>query len=134
MAYITRKLGLKVTIIISVVGTAIGTWIKLIAVNRNYIALVHIAQGIIAHFQIVAGSSTIQISAVWFETSKVSLASSLAFMGSMSGMAFMFLLIPIYVEDNKDIEKTQKQFFNFQLGNALIATIIAVMIFICKKD
>ena len=134
MAYVTRKLGLRVTVMISIVGTAIGTWIKFIAVNRSLIALVIIAQGLIAHFQIVASSSTTQISAIWFESSQVSLASSLAFMGTMSGLAFVFLLTPIFVENNKNIEKTYDQFYNYQLGNALIATIAAIIICICKEN
>ncbi|KAJ8947407.1 hypothetical protein NQ318_009613, partial [Aromia moschata] len=81
-SYLLEKLGLRKAIIIGVLGTCAGSWIKVGAVHPDRFWVAFIGQSLVALSQVFILSVPARLAAVWFGPSQVSSACSIGVFGN----------------------------------------------------
>ncbi|XP_017492733.1 PREDICTED: uncharacterized MFS-type transporter C09D4.1-like, partial [Rhagoletis zephyria] len=76
------KMGLRITALVGVVGTCIGSWIKVFSVQPDLFYVTFIGQTIVALSQVCILSLPARIAAVWFGPHQVSSACSVGVFGN----------------------------------------------------
>nr|XP_023015485.1 uncharacterized MFS-type transporter C09D4.1-like [Leptinotarsa decemlineata]XP_023015486.1 uncharacterized MFS-type transporter C09D4.1-like [Leptinotarsa decemlineata] len=127
-SYLLEKLGLRKAVIIGIVGTCAGAWVKVGSVSPDRFWLAFVGQTMIAFSQIFILSVPARVAAVWFGPTQVSSACSIGVFGNQLGIAIGFLVPPIIVRADSTIEKTSTQFYVLHISSAVVATIILVLI------
>lgn len=74
--------GLRVSVIIGIVGTCAGSWVKVGSVDPNRFWVGFLGQSIVALSQIFILSVPARLAAVWFGPSQVSSACSVGVFGN----------------------------------------------------
>ncbi|XP_050322308.1 feline leukemia virus subgroup C receptor-related protein 2 isoform X4 [Bactrocera neohumeralis] len=98
------KMGLRITALVGIVGTCIGSWIKVFSVQPDLFYVTFIGQTIVALAQVCILSLPARIAAVWFGPHQVSSACSVGVFGNQLGIAVGFVLPPILVGNSDDLE------------------------------
>ncbi|KAJ8981718.1 hypothetical protein NQ317_003783 [Molorchus minor] len=133
-SYLLEKLGLRTAIIIGIVGTCTGSWIKVAAVSPDRFWLAFIGQAVVALSQVFVLSVPARLAAVWFGPSQVSSACSIGVFGNQLGIATGFLLPPLIVNTNGSEEDITQQFYILFLFVAVLTTILLILIVIFFKN
>nr|CAH0103593.1 unnamed protein product [Daphnia galeata] len=103
-AWIMDRMGLRVTVLLGVIGNTIAAWINVLGVAPDRFYVVLIGQTIASFAQIFLLGVSPNVAAVWFGSDQVSLACSIGVFGSQIGVALGFLLPPIIVRDHNNLE------------------------------
>jgi FLVCR family feline leukemia virus subgroup C receptor-related protein len=119
--------GLKLTVGIGALLTAVGAWIKCGAVNPNRFAVLMFAQTICAVAQVFTLGVPARLSAVWFGSSEISTATSIGVFGNQLGTAVGFLLPPFIIPPNLSIEEMTRRFYYFYFSVAGICTFLFIL-------
>ncbi|KAG5869600.1 hypothetical protein JTB14_031641 [Gonioctena quinquepunctata] len=133
-SYLLEKLGLRKSVIVGIVGTCVGSWVKVGSVSPDRFWLAFIGQTLIAFSQIFILSVPSRVAAVWFGPTQVSSACSIGVFGNQLGIAIGFLLPPIIVKADSNIEDTSKQLYLLHISSAVATTVIMVLIFTFFKN
>lgn len=70
--------GIRVSVIIGVIGTCVGAWMKVVAVHPTRFWLILLSQGVIATFQVLVLPIPPKLAAVWFGTNEIAFACAMA--------------------------------------------------------
>ncbi|XP_017773171.1 PREDICTED: uncharacterized MFS-type transporter C09D4.1-like [Nicrophorus vespilloides] len=81
-SYILDKLGLRVSVIIGIIGTCAGSWIKVGSVHPDRFWVGFLGHSIVALSQVFILSVPARLAAVWFGPSQVSSACSIGVFGN----------------------------------------------------
>ncbi|KAH6936797.1 hypothetical protein HPB50_022756 [Hyalomma asiaticum] len=100
-AWILDNMGLRVTVLIGALGTAIGACIKTFAVKPGQFTLVLIGQAFPAFAQAFILGVPPRLSSAWFKYEELSTACSMGVLGNNLGIALGFVIPPnvVHVED-----------------------------------
>ncbi|KAJ8981716.1 hypothetical protein NQ317_003781 [Molorchus minor] len=132
-SYLLEKLGLRKSVIIGMVGTCVGSWIKVGAVHPDRFWLAFIGQTVIAFSQVFILSVPAKLAAVWFGPSQVSSACSIGVFGNQLGIAIGFLVPPLIVKNSSTIEENTKEFYILFVTMSVFTTILLVLILMFFK-
>jgi FLVCR family feline leukemia virus subgroup C receptor-related protein len=81
-SYLLDKLGLRVAVLIGMVGTCAGAWIKVGSVSPDRFWVGFLGQAVVALSQVFVLSVPARLAAVWFGPSQVSSACSIGVFGN----------------------------------------------------
>uniref|UniRef100_A0A1B0G294 Uncharacterized protein n=1 Tax=Glossina morsitans morsitans TaxID=37546 RepID=A0A1B0G294_GLOMM len=76
------KMGLRITAVVGIFGTCIGSWVKVFAVQPHLFFLSFAGQSIVALSQVFILSLPARLAAVWFGPDQVSFACSVGVFGN----------------------------------------------------
>uniref|UniRef100_A0A1A9WMW2 Major facilitator superfamily (MFS) profile domain-containing protein n=1 Tax=Glossina brevipalpis TaxID=37001 RepID=A0A1A9WMW2_9MUSC len=76
------KMGLRITALVGILGTCIGSWVKVFAVQPHLFFLSFAGQSIVALSQVFILSLPARLAAVWFGPDQVSFACSVGVFGN----------------------------------------------------
>lgn len=133
-SYLLEKLGLRKAVIIGMIGTCAGSWIKVGAVHPDRFWLAFIGQSIVALSQVFVLSVPARLAAVWFGPSQVSSACSIGVFGNQLGIASGFLLPPMIVQNTDDHEITTRQFYTLFFSVSALTSVLLILILIFFKN
>ncbi|KAL1420759.1 hypothetical protein MTO96_023801 [Rhipicephalus appendiculatus] len=102
-AWILDNMGLRVTVLIGAVGTALGACIKMFAVKPDQFTLVLVGQAFPAFAQAFILGVPPRLSSAWFKYEELSTACSMGVLGNNLGIALGFV-IPPNVVDVENVE------------------------------
>ncbi|XP_037954951.1 feline leukemia virus subgroup C receptor-related protein 2 isoform X1 [Teleopsis dalmanni] len=128
------KMGLRITAIVGIVGTCIGSWIKVFSVEPDLFYVTFLGQSIVALSQVCILSLPARLAAVWFGPNQVSSACSVGVFGNQLGVAIGFVVPPTlvsYSENIDDIGADLKFMFYLYAG---IVTVLLVVIILFFQD
>ncbi|KAJ8947408.1 hypothetical protein NQ318_009614 [Aromia moschata] len=131
-SYLLEKLGMRKAVITGMLGTCLGSWVKVGAVHSDRFWLVFIGQSLIAFSQVFVLSAPARIAAIWFGPSQVSSACSIGVFGNQLGIALGFLLPPMIVKSSSTVEENSAQFYILFTSMAVLTTVLLILILICK--
>ena len=125
--------GLKLSIAIGALLTAVGAWIKCAAVRPDLFAILMLGQTICAIAQAFTLGVPARLSSLWFSASEVSTATSIGVFGNQLGTAIGFLLPPFIVPANIPVNEMTKRFYYLYFSVAAICTFLFIMSVISKS-
>ncbi|KAJ8913505.1 hypothetical protein NQ315_017055 [Exocentrus adspersus] len=133
-SYLLEKIGLRRAVIIGMLGTCLGAWIKVAGVHPERFWVAFVGQTLVAWSQVFVLSVPARLAAVWFGPSQVSSACSIGVFGNQLGVATGFLLPPTIVTNNEDTDVTTRQLYTLFIGTGIVTTILLTLILIFFKN
>ncbi|KAF2901130.1 hypothetical protein ILUMI_05056 [Ignelater luminosus] len=132
--YVLDKMGIRISTLIGIGGTCLGSWIKLGSVSPERFWVVLVGQGVVGVSQIFMLGIPPKLAAVWFGSNQVSLACSIGLLGIQIGTAIGFLIPPILVDDQGDKEGVERGLYLMLIIVALVTTILLIIVITCFKE
>ncbi|KAF2885956.1 hypothetical protein ILUMI_20217, partial [Ignelater luminosus] len=126
--------GLRKAMLIGMIGTCVGSWIKVGSVSPGRYWLVLLGQGVVGTFGVFLLGVCPKLAAVWFGPHEVSLARRIGVFGSQFGIAVGFVFPPMLFNNSTNREIIEKGFYTLTITVALITTLALAMIFTFFKE
>ncbi|KAI4454470.1 major facilitator superfamily protein-related [Holotrichia oblita] len=133
-SYMIDRIGLRYCALIGVVGTAIGTWIKMFSVQPHLFILGFTGQTIVFSSQIFILSLPPKIASIWFGPNEVSTACSIGVFGTQLGTALSFILPPLIVRNHDNLDDIGRDLSYLFYGVGAVITPIVILVFIFFKS
>jgi FLVCR family feline leukemia virus subgroup C receptor-related protein len=128
VSYLMEIIDLRKTAIIGVVGTALGTTVKLFSLSPDKMWVTYLGQTILSSMQVFILALPPRIAAVWFGPKEVSLACALGVFGTQLGQAIGFILPPMVIKNHDQIELIGRDLGWLVKGLALFTLVVTVAI------
>ncbi|KAJ3658691.1 hypothetical protein Zmor_010416 [Zophobas morio] len=132
-SYLLDKLGLRISVLIGMVGTCAGAWIKVGSVSPDRFWVGFLGQAVVALSQVFVLSVPARLAAVWFGPSQVSSACSIGVFGNQLGVALGFLIPPMIVGNGTEDEITEDLYILF-IAVGVYTSVLLVLIIIFFKN
>uniref|UniRef100_A0A1Y1M1X7 Major facilitator superfamily (MFS) profile domain-containing protein n=1 Tax=Photinus pyralis TaxID=7054 RepID=A0A1Y1M1X7_PHOPY len=134
VSYILDKYGVRVSLIVGIVGTAIGAWIKVLSASPDRFWVLLVGQTFVA-----IGTSTFlalpaKLAAVWFGANEVSSACGFALAGVQMGFAVGYAVPPLLIRNQYDRSLIEGDLFTMSLCVAITCTVLVIVVLICCPD
>ncbi|XP_018047471.1 PREDICTED: uncharacterized MFS-type transporter C09D4.1 isoform X1 [Atta colombica] len=132
-SYLLDNFGLRWTVIVGALGTAIGSWLKVFSVAPDRFWITFCGQTVVAISQTCILSIPARLAAVWFGDNEVSRACGIGVFGNQLGIAIGFLFPPMLVpnKDTYEIERGLQRMFYIV---AAITSVVLILILIFFKS
>ncbi|KAF2887812.1 hypothetical protein ILUMI_18361, partial [Ignelater luminosus] len=121
--------GLRKAILLGILGTTIGAWIKVASVSPDRFWLVILGQGIVGSSEVFMLGIPPKLAAVWFGPKEISSACSIGVFGTQLGIATGFLLPPMIVNSQAKSE-VEHGLYTMLIGVAVVNTVLLVILFV----
>ncbi|XP_046490981.1 uncharacterized MFS-type transporter C09D4.1-like [Neodiprion pinetum] len=134
VSYLTDRLGLRRTILITTTGVTLGSWIKVFAASPDRFDLAIVAQLLFGMFQVFVFSVPGRLASHWFGPKEVALATAVGFYGPQAGIIVSSLAVPMVVEDHENIEDIGRDFSFIFWPQAIGSSILTIILFFFFLD
>ncbi|KAG2457414.1 FLVC2 protein, partial [Polypterus senegalus] len=134
VTWLLDKKGLRV---IALVGSALncaGAWIKTASVRPDLFPVTFCGQFVCATAQVFILGMPSRIASVWFGAHEVSTACSIGVFGNQLGVALGFLIPPVLVPNEEDMDKLARHISVMFYGTAAIATLLFILVIIVFQE
>ncbi|XP_028677276.1 feline leukemia virus subgroup C receptor-related protein 2-like isoform X2 [Erpetoichthys calabaricus] len=134
VTWLLDKKGLRV---IALVGSALncaGAWIKTASVRPDLFPVTFCGQFVCATAQVFILGMPSRIASVWFGAHEVSTACSIGVFGNQLGVALGFLIPPVLVPNEEDMDKLAQHISVMFYGTAAIATLLFILVIIVFQE
>ncbi|XP_046751837.1 uncharacterized MFS-type transporter C09D4.1-like [Diprion similis] len=128
------RVGLRLTVLIGTMGTCLGACIKVFASSRDGFAIAFAGQCFLAVSLIFILAVPGRLAAYWFGTNQIALATTIGFFGLQAGYVTSGLATAMVVRNHERIEDIGNDYSKLFWAEAIICTIVAVMIFLFFQD
>ncbi|XP_012535603.1 uncharacterized MFS-type transporter C09D4.1 isoform X2 [Monomorium pharaonis] len=130
-SYLLNNFGLRCTVIVGALGTALGSWVKVLSVAPDRFWITFIGQTVVAISQTCILSVPARLAAVWFGDNEVSRACGIGVFGNQLGIAIGFLFPPMLVPNTGlyDIEKGFQRMFYIVAAFTSAILILILLLF-----
>lgn len=135
--------------IICMVGTCVGSWIKVASVSPDRYWVVLFGQGIVGIFEVFLLGVPPKLAAVWFGPHEVSTACSIGVLGSQVihycqhttilltfnlqlGVALGFVFPPMLMNNATTTDVIERGFYVMSITVALVVTAVLIVVIVCK--
>ncbi|KAE8749600.1 hypothetical protein FOCC_FOCC003588 [Frankliniella occidentalis] len=108
-SWLLDKKGLRWALVLAVLGTCAGSWVKVFSVARDRYWVTFLGQTIVAVSQVFILNVPARLAAVWFGPGQVSSACSIGVFGNQLGVALGFVVPPMLVTQSEDVELLGEQ-------------------------
>jgi FLVCR family feline leukemia virus subgroup C receptor-related protein len=133
-SYLLDKLGLRVAVLIGMVGTCAGAWIKVGSVSPDRFWVGFLGQAVVALSQVFVLSVPARLAAVWFGPSQVSYACRIGVFGNQLGVALGFLIPPMIVSGSGNEEQIAKDLYILFIAVGIYTSALLIIIIFFFKD
>ncbi|KAF2888720.1 hypothetical protein ILUMI_17453 [Ignelater luminosus] len=116
------------------VGTCVGSWIKVASVSPDRYWVVLLGQGVVGIFEVFLLGVPPKLAAVWFGPHEVSTACSIGVLGSQLGIAIGFVFPPMLMHNATSTDVIEQGFYVMSITIALVTTAILILIIIFFRD
>ncbi|XP_015511665.2 uncharacterized MFS-type transporter C09D4.1-like [Neodiprion lecontei] len=134
VSYLTNRISLRRTILITTTGVSIGCWIKVFAASPDRFDLAIFAQLLFGVFQVFVLSVPGRLASHWFGPKEVALATAVGFYGPQAGMIVCSLTVPTVVEDHENIEDIGRDLSFIFWPQAIGSSILTFILFFFFLD
>ncbi|XP_017776513.1 PREDICTED: uncharacterized MFS-type transporter C09D4.1-like, partial [Nicrophorus vespilloides] len=139
-SFIIDKMGLRVCALLGVIGTTIGTWVKVFSVQPHLFWVGFAGQTIVFVSQIFILSLPPRIASLWFGPNEVTYlraritACSLGVFGTQLGTAVGFIAPPYIVQNSDNLEEIGDSLSLIFKAVAWYTTPIAILVILYFKS
>ncbi|XP_044730961.1 feline leukemia virus subgroup C receptor-related protein 2-like [Chrysoperla carnea] len=135
VSYVINKKGIRFSMIVAATGHCIGSWIKVFSTHPNGFWIGFVGQTFVAVTQVFVVSMPAKFAGIWFDSTQMSTACTIAFYGSPMGIAMGYLITPkIVKQDRESVEETGNDLFLLFLIIAIATTVVTVLIFVFFQE
>ncbi|XP_015837552.1 uncharacterized MFS-type transporter C09D4.1 [Tribolium castaneum] len=128
VSYLMEKLDLRQIAAIGVLGTALGTIVKVYSLSPDQMWVTYLGQTILSSMQVFILPLPPRIASVWFGSKEVSLACALGVFGTQLGQAIGFVVPPIVVRYSEDVETIGRDLGVLVKGLAWLTLVVTVAV------
>ncbi|RUS89594.1 hypothetical protein EGW08_002612 [Elysia chlorotica] len=132
--WLLDKRGLRLCCIVGAALNAAGAWLKCASISPDRFGLLMFAQTVCAAAQLFVLGIPARLAAVWFGPNEVSTATSIGVFGNQVGVAVGFLLPPILVPSEHDLDSLSRDFQVMFYGAAAGTTALLILIILLFRD
>ena len=132
MFFLDRK-GLKLALLLGASLTFIGSLIKCFAIEPKFFLVLMLGQTFCAIAQAFSLSVPAKLSAVWFGSNEVAMATSIGVIGNQLGSAAGFLIPPLLIKLG-EIDAMKAQFFYLYIPVASVCFVMTLLTFLFVSD
>ncbi|CAG0912241.1 unnamed protein product [Notodromas monacha] len=133
-AWFLEKYGLRIAMIIGAAGTAAGSWLKLLGTDPSSFIWAFAGQTLVAWSQVFVLGIPPHLAAHWFGPQELSTATAVGVFGNQLGIALGFLVPPMMIPVDGDVETKKRAFTKLFLTGAVFTAVIFVLIMALVKD
>ncbi|XP_075705574.1 choline/ethanolamine transporter flvcr2a-like isoform X2 [Rhinoderma darwinii] len=134
VAWLLDTRGLRIIALIGSGLNCLGAWIKTGSARPDLYGVTLFGQLICATAQVFILGMPSHIASVWFSSTEVSTACSVAVFGNQLGVAVGFLLPPILVPNIEDKEQLSYHISIMFYGTAAVATLLFALVIFVFQD
>ncbi|XP_046751835.1 uncharacterized MFS-type transporter C09D4.1-like [Diprion similis] len=134
VSYLTNRVGLRWTILITTTGVTLGSWIKVFATSPDRFYLALVAQVLLGVSQVFVFSVPGRLASHWFGPKEVALATAVGFYGPQAGNIICSLAVPMVVEDHENTEDIGSDFSVIFWPQAIGSSIVTFILFFFFLD
>ncbi|CAH1392911.1 unnamed protein product [Nezara viridula] len=127
--WLLEKKGLRIAMIIGVLMSALGSWMKLLSLDRDKFLVGFLAQFIIGSAQMFTLSLPARLAGLWFDSSQVSTACAIGVSSNQLGIALSFLIPPIVVRDSEDYTQIRSDLQYLFIMMAVPTTLLLILVY-----
>lgn len=127
--WLLEKKGLRIAMIIGVLMSALGSWMKLFSLDREKFSVGFLAQFIIGSAQMFTLSVPSRLAGLWFDSSQVSTACAIGVSSNQLGIALSFLIPPVVVRDSEDYSQIRSDLQHLFIMMAVPITLLLILIY-----
>ncbi|XP_046751838.1 uncharacterized MFS-type transporter C09D4.1-like [Diprion similis] len=129
VSYLTNRVGLRWTILMTTIGVTLGSWIKVFAASPDRFYLILVAQVLFGVLQVFVFSVPGRLASHWFGPKEVALATAVGFYGPQAGIIVCSVSVPMVVEDHENSEDIGTEFSLIFWSQAIGSSIVTVILF-----
>ncbi|KAK5646135.1 hypothetical protein RI129_004599 [Pyrocoelia pectoralis] len=132
--FILEKWGLRVTTLIGMGATTVGSWIKVGAISPERYWVLMLGQAVISISKVVVMPIPPKLAGVWFPAKEVSTACGVSVIGIEMGLAVGFLVPPLFFQTEASRgDDISKSLFLMNISLAAVDTAIFILLLIFFK-
>ncbi|KAI4454468.1 major facilitator superfamily protein-related [Holotrichia oblita] len=132
--YLINKGGLRFCVLVGIIGTTIGAWIKIFSIRPDLFWVSFMGQVVVFAFQTFILSLPPKIAAVWFGPNEISTACFIGIFGTQLGTALSFVLPPLIVKNHDNLDEIGQELSYLFYGIAVFCTVTTILVFIFFKS
>uniref|UniRef100_A0A8U7M4M5 FLVCR choline and putative heme transporter 2 n=1 Tax=Corvus moneduloides TaxID=1196302 RepID=A0A8U7M4M5_CORMO len=134
VAWLLDKRGLRLIALAGSALNAMGAWVKLGSLKPHLFPVTVMGQVICALAQVFILGMPSRIASVWFGSHEVSTACSIAVFGNQLGIAAGFLVPPVLIPNEEDVEKLAYHISIMFFMTAGVASALFILVIIVFKE
>ncbi|XP_014275595.1 uncharacterized MFS-type transporter C09D4.1 isoform X2 [Halyomorpha halys] len=127
--WLLERKGLRIAMISGVLIMTLGSWMKLLSLDRDKFSVGFLAQFIIGSAQMFMLSVPARVAGLWFDSSQVSTACALGVSSNQLGIALSFLIPPIVVSDSEDYSQIRSDLQLLYIMMAVPTTLLLILVY-----
>lgn len=120
--------GVRASLLLGLLGTATGAWLKALACAPDRFALALTGQALVAASQVLTLALPARLSALWFPARQAASATALGVLGNQVGVAVGFAVPPLVVQGGT-VADTSYQLLLLHIGLATPPTLLFLLSF-----
>ncbi|KAK9747270.1 Major Facilitator Superfamily [Popillia japonica] len=132
--YLINKGGLRFCVLVGMIGTTLGAWIKIFSIRPDLFWVSFMGQIVVFTFQTFILSLPPQIAAVWFGPNEISTACFIGIFGTQLGTALSFVLPPLIVKNHDNLDEIGEELSYLFYGIAVFCTVATILVFLFFKS
>ncbi|CAH1799530.1 unnamed protein product [Owenia fusiformis] len=132
-AWLLSHKGIRVTVVLGAAINMLGAWIKCASVDRGRFWTLMLAQTVTSTAGALILGVPSRIAAVWFGPNEVSTATSLGVFGSQLGDASGFLIPPMVVKNDENINVVGDYLRHMFWGTAAVTSLVFLLVIIVYR-
>ncbi|XP_026277163.1 uncharacterized MFS-type transporter C09D4.1-like [Frankliniella occidentalis] len=133
-AWLLGRHGLRTSVLVGAVGTALGMWLKVAGCWPDYFWVSLMGQAVVSASTNFVINSPARFAAVWFPDNEVSMALGAALFGQMAGFSVGSALAPLTARSSWSQEDIFWGFLQLNLSLAALATVLLVLVIWLFQD
>ncbi|XP_063221494.1 heme transporter FLVCR2-like [Bacillus rossius redtenbacheri] len=134
VSWMLDKWGLRVVVIVGMVLTSAGAWVKVAAVSPDLFYVAFIGQALVGVGNAFILSLPSRLAAVWFGPGEVSTACAIGVFGNQLGGAVGFTLSPTIVHDSANLNDISRDLAVLFYSVSACCTLLLAVILLLFKD
>ncbi|XP_034241521.1 uncharacterized protein LOC117645430 isoform X2 [Thrips palmi] len=127
-SWMLDKKGLRHTVVLAAVLNCLAAWVKVASGRPDLYAVTMVGQAVAAVTQAFVLAVPARLAAVWFGAGEVATACAIGVFGNQVGNAFGFLLPPLVVKNQEDVDELGSELRTVYYGVAAATTLSLLII------
>ncbi|XP_034241522.1 feline leukemia virus subgroup C receptor-related protein 2-like isoform X3 [Thrips palmi] len=133
-SWMLDKKGLRHTVVLAAVLNCLAAWVKVASGRPDLYAVTMVGQAVAAVTQAFVLAVPARLAAVWFGAGEVATACAIGVFGNQVGNAFGFLLPPLVVKNQEDVDELGSELRTVYYGVAAATTLSLLIILLVFQD
>ncbi|KAF2887340.1 hypothetical protein ILUMI_18833, partial [Ignelater luminosus] len=133
-SYVLNVLGLRSSLLLGMLLASVGAWIKMGSLSPDRFWVVLLGQTVVGISQVFVVQAPSKLAAAWFGSKEVSSACSIGIFGGQLGIAIGFVIPPLLVKNDMDVDAVEKGMYTMLMATAVLNSVVLILIHVFFED